>query len=177
MTSRPFGFWRVWTNANQLRPWPRWSMSSRRRIAHPTGSWRRSRSAPPRAVGLAQGRRSTRPLDSLAVSPLSPRSASGRVSFACRAPCGLRLLALSDRAGQAQEARVSRDWPRSGESLDMTKAAVSLAAASVLSLGALSLPGAAEAQPYAYPPERVEWTVGPGFSGFSGYPWPGPPFA
>ena len=59
----------------------------------------------------------------------------------------------------------------------MTKAAVSLAAASVLALGVLSLPGAAEAQPYAYPPQRVDWTVGQGFFGFSGYPWPGPPFA
>jgi hypothetical protein len=60
--------------------------------------------------------------------------------------------------------------------LDMGKAAVSLAAA-VLALGVLSQPGVAEAQPYSYPPERVEWMVGPGFFGFSGYPWPGPPFA
>ena len=57
----------------------------------------------------------------------------------------------------------------------MTKAAVPLAAA--LALGILSQPGAATAQPYAYPPERVQWMVAPGFFGFSGYPWPGPPFA
>ncbi len=58
----------------------------------------------------------------------------------------------------------------------MAKAAVSLAAAA-LAIGVLSQPGAAKAQPYAYPPERVEWMAAPGFSTFSGYPWPGPPFA
>jgi hypothetical protein len=59
----------------------------------------------------------------------------------------------------------------------MTKAPASFAAAAVLALGVLSQPTAAKAQPLAYPPERVDWMVGPGFSGFSGYPWPGPPFA
>jgi len=56
----------------------------------------------------------------------------------------------------------------------MIKAAPSLAAA-VLALGVLSQPSAAEAQPY--PPEPVAWMVGPGYFGFSGIPWPGPPFA
>ena len=56
----------------------------------------------------------------------------------------------------------------------MTKAAASLAAA-VLGLGVLSQPSAAEAQPYAYPPDPVAWMVGPGYFGFSGFPWPGPP--
>ena len=59
----------------------------------------------------------------------------------------------------------------------MGKAAVALAAAVVVGLGFLSQPDAAKAQPYPYPPERVDWTVGPGFFGFSGYRWPGPPFA
>ena len=59
----------------------------------------------------------------------------------------------------------------------MGKAAVALAAAVVVGLGVLSQPDAAKAQPYTYPPERVDWTVGPGFFGFSGYRWPGPPFA
>ena len=54
----------------------------------------------------------------------------------------------------------------------MTKTATSLAAA-VLALGVLSTK--AEAQPY--PPEPVAWMVGPGYFGFSGVPWPGPPFA
>jgi hypothetical protein len=58
----------------------------------------------------------------------------------------------------------------------MTKATASLAAG-VLALAVLSQPGAAEAQPFAYPPEPVAWMVGPGYFGFSGYPWPGPPFA
>jgi hypothetical protein len=57
----------------------------------------------------------------------------------------------------------------------MGKAAVSLAVA-IAGLGLLCEPGA-KAQPNGYPPERVDWTVGPGFFGFSGYPWPGPPFA
>jgi hypothetical protein len=60
--------------------------------------------------------------------------------------------------------------------LDMGKAAVSLAAA-LVGLGVLCAPGASKAQPYGYPPERVEWMVGPGFFGFSGYPWPAPPLA
>jgi hypothetical protein len=59
----------------------------------------------------------------------------------------------------------------------MTKAAASLSVVAVLALGVLSLPSAVKAQPLVYPPERVEWMVGPGFFGFSGYPWPGPPFA
>jgi hypothetical protein len=60
----------------------------------------------------------------------------------------------------------------------MTKVAASLAAAAFFGLGVLAQPGAANAQPYGgYPPERVEWKVGPGFFGFSGLPWPGPPFA
>jgi hypothetical protein len=59
----------------------------------------------------------------------------------------------------------------------MTKAAASLVGAAVLALGVLALPNASEAQRWAYPPERVDWKVGPGFFGFSGYPWPGPPFA
>jgi hypothetical protein len=58
----------------------------------------------------------------------------------------------------------------------MIKATASLASV-VLALSLLSRPGAAEAQPFAYPPEPVAWMVGPGYSGFSGYPWPGPPFA
>jgi hypothetical protein len=45
----------------------------------------------------------------------------------------------------------------------------------VLTLGALSPPSAAVAEPY--PPRPVAWIVGQGYSGFSGYPWPGPPFA
>jgi hypothetical protein len=53
----------------------------------------------------------------------------------------------------------------------MTKAAASLAVVLVLGV----LPSVAEAQPY--PPERVAWMVGPGYFGFSGIPWPGPPFA
>jgi hypothetical protein len=61
--------------------------------------------------------------------------------------------------------------------LGMTKAASSLTGAVVLALGLLSLPNAAEAQRWVYPPERVDWMAAPGFFGFSGYPWPGPPFA
>ena len=57
----------------------------------------------------------------------------------------------------------------------MAKAVASFAAAAVLALGVLSLPSAAQAQPYAYPPERVDWMVAPGFFGFSGYPWAPPP--
>ena len=56
----------------------------------------------------------------------------------------------------------------------MIKTAPSLAAA-VFALSVLSQPSAGEAQPY--PPEPVAWMVGPGYSGFSGIPWPGPPFA
>jgi hypothetical protein len=57
----------------------------------------------------------------------------------------------------------------------VTKAAASLVAA--LALGTLSQPSAARAEPFTYPPQPVAWIVGPGYFGFSGYPWPGPPFA
>ena len=57
----------------------------------------------------------------------------------------------------------------------MTKSAASLAA--VLALSVLWSAGAATAQPFSYPPNPVAWVVAPGYSGFSGYPWPGPPFA
>ncbi len=59
----------------------------------------------------------------------------------------------------------------------MAQAAASVVGAAVLALGILIQPGAASAQPYEYPPGRVDWKVGPGYFGFSGYPWPGPPFA
>jgi len=59
----------------------------------------------------------------------------------------------------------------------MTKAQASLMGAAVLALGVLSQPSAAEAQIYAYPHGWAGWMVGPGFFGFSGYPWFGPPFA
>jgi hypothetical protein len=59
----------------------------------------------------------------------------------------------------------------------MIRAAAASLAAGVLALGVLCHPGAAKAQPYAYPPERVDWMVAPGYFGFSGFPWPGPPFA
>ena len=57
----------------------------------------------------------------------------------------------------------------------MTNRAGWLAAAS-LALGALCQSGAAEAQPSAYPPQPVAWIVGQGYSGYSGIPWPGPPW-
>jgi hypothetical protein len=63
------------------------------------------------------------------------------------------------------------------EYLDMTKAAASFVGAALFGLGALGQLGEAKAQPYTYPPERVDWMVGPGYFGFSGIPWPGPPFA
>ena len=44
----------------------------------------------------------------------------------------------------------------------MTKAAASLAAVALLGLGVIGQPSAAKAQPYGYPPERVDWKVGPG---------------
>jgi hypothetical protein len=56
----------------------------------------------------------------------------------------------------------------------MTKRPASLAAA-LLALGVLSQSGSAEAQS-AYPPPRVAWIVGQGYSGYSGYPWAGPPW-
>jgi hypothetical protein len=58
----------------------------------------------------------------------------------------------------------------------MTKAKASLTAA-VLGLGLLSQQAATEAQPLTYPPDPVAWVVAEGYSGFSGIPWPGPPFA
>ncbi len=56
----------------------------------------------------------------------------------------------------------------------MTKAAASLAVA--LLLGALFQACSAGAQSSAYPPKRVAWIVGQGFSGYRGYPWAGPPW-
>jgi hypothetical protein len=63
--------------------------------------------------------------------------------------------------------------------LDMVKAKASFAVAALLTLGVMGPPCAAEAQPYGYgyPPERIDWKVGSGYFGFSGFPWPGPPFA
>ena len=58
----------------------------------------------------------------------------------------------------------------------MIRAAAASLAAAVLALGVLCQPGAAKAQPML-PAERVDWMVGPGYFGFSGFPWPGPPFA
>jgi hypothetical protein len=58
----------------------------------------------------------------------------------------------------------------------MTKAAASLAVVALFGFGVLGQPSAVKAQPYGYPPERVDWTVAPGYFGFSGFPWPGPPF-
>ena len=59
----------------------------------------------------------------------------------------------------------------------MTKVPASLAAIALFGLGVLGQPSPANARPYGYPPERVDWRVGPGYFGFSGYPTPGPPFA
>ena len=59
----------------------------------------------------------------------------------------------------------------------MTKATASFVGAALFALGALGQPGEAQAQRFTYPPERVDWTVAPGYFGFSGFPWPGPPFA
>jgi len=57
----------------------------------------------------------------------------------------------------------------------VTKYAALLVA--VLATGALCPPSLAVAEPFTYPPNPVAWVVGPGYSGFSGIPWPGPPFA
>lgn len=57
----------------------------------------------------------------------------------------------------------------------MTKAAAVLTAAVIVGFGVFSQPGAAKAQ--LYNSHRADWTVGPGYFGFSSYPWPGPPFA
>jgi hypothetical protein len=59
----------------------------------------------------------------------------------------------------------------------MTKAAASVVGAAALALGVLCQSSASKAQIYHYPGHRVGWTVGPGYFGVSGYPWPGPPFA
>jgi hypothetical protein len=59
----------------------------------------------------------------------------------------------------------------------MTKGSASLAFAAAVALGVLSQPGPAKAQPYGYAAPRGNWIVGPGYFGFSGYPWAGPPFA
>ena len=58
----------------------------------------------------------------------------------------------------------------------MTKAKASLTAAA-LGLGVLAQVGAACAWSPAYPPDPVAWVAAEGYSGFSGIPWPGPPFA
>jgi hypothetical protein len=58
----------------------------------------------------------------------------------------------------------------------MTKASIALAAA-LLGLAGVSQSWAAGPLPYPYPPERVAWTVAPGFFGYSGTPWAGPPWA
>ena len=58
----------------------------------------------------------------------------------------------------------------------MTKRAALLASA-LLALGALLQPFSAEAQPSVYPPQRVAWIVAEGYSGYSGIPWPGPPWS
>jgi hypothetical protein len=59
----------------------------------------------------------------------------------------------------------------------MAKTAASLAVVALFGLGVVvGQSSAAKAQPYGYPPERVQWTVAPGYFGFSGFPWPGPPF-
>jgi hypothetical protein len=65
--------------------------------------------------------------------------------------------------------------PSIEECLRVTKSAASLA--TVLALGVFSPPSAAVAEPYVYQDRPVAWIVAQGYSGFSGYPWPGPPFA
>ena len=58
----------------------------------------------------------------------------------------------------------------------MTKAANRLAAA-LLALATSCQAGfAAGTEPVAGPPERTAWTVAPGFAGYSGAPWPSPPW-
>lgn len=59
----------------------------------------------------------------------------------------------------------------------MSKAAAVLAAAAIAGLGVFSQPDTADAQIYTYPHDRGGWTVGPGYFGFSGFPWGGPPVA
>jgi hypothetical protein len=58
----------------------------------------------------------------------------------------------------------------------MIKAKPSLAAA-VLALALLFQPVSGRAQSFAYPPNPVAWVAAQGYSGFSGIPWPGPPWA
>jgi hypothetical protein len=50
-------------------------------------------------------------------------------------------------------------------------------AAGILALGVFSAPGSGRAQPFAYPPNPVAWVAAQGYSGFSGIPWPGPPWS
>jgi hypothetical protein len=100
-----------------------------------------------------------------------PDSPSGKI---CRDRNALRSL-TARVIGRRTAGRLKAPAAIEGY-LDMTRAAASLMGA-VLALGILSQPGAAKAQPYAYPPERVDWMVGPGYFGFSGHPWAGPPFA
>ena len=56
----------------------------------------------------------------------------------------------------------------------MTKAAASLAAVALLGVSVLGQPSPVKAQPYGYPPERVEWTVAPGYFGFGAAAFRGP---
>ena len=58
----------------------------------------------------------------------------------------------------------------------MTKASASLAFAAAVALAMFCQSGAAKAQQYGYAAPRGNWIVGPGYYGFSGYPWTGPPF-
>jgi hypothetical protein len=58
----------------------------------------------------------------------------------------------------------------------MTKAKPSVAAA-IFALCLLAQAGAAWAWSPTYPPNPVAWVVAEGYFGFSGIPWPGPPFA
>ncbi len=56
----------------------------------------------------------------------------------------------------------------------MTKALAALAA--LLALGAVAARAAGPADPSAHPPGQG-WVVAQGYSGYSGYPWPGPPWS
>ena len=58
----------------------------------------------------------------------------------------------------------------------MTKAKASLAVA-VFALSLVSHATEGRAWSAGYPPNPVAWVVAEGYSGFSGIPWPGPPFA
>jgi len=60
----------------------------------------------------------------------------------------------------------------------MTKASALFALAAAAALAVLSQSGAAKAQPYGhYAGPQGNWIVGPGYFGFSGYPWAAPPVA